>query len=267
MTGAFARPESALQASAALAGVAALVSSLEWLAIGRELGPRGCFAWQLSGSRSFLLRHAAVGRALAVIFETPGVLVLLAARAAAATALVVAAVAGAPLPLPLVIVAVTTLAFTYRGIYGRDGSDQMIALIVVALAIGTILDAARAAAVFVALQAVAAYFVAGVAKLRGREWRSGTAIPLILSTRSYGAPPVGAVLRASPAIGRAATWATMAFEVLFPLSLLAPPAVVLGVLAAGAVFHLTTAVTMGLNVFVWAFVACYPCVIYLAHQV
>ena len=267
MIDAFARPESAIEASAALVGVAACISSLEWLAVRGELAPRGCFAWRLSGSRPFVLRNAAAGRALSLLFEPPGVLILLAVRALVSVLLVAAAIAGIALEPPLVALGLTSLVFFYRGPYGRDGSDQMILVIVAALAAGTMLHAERLAVVFVACQLVAAYFIAGVAKLRGREWRNGDAVPLILSTRSYGAPGVGALLREQRWVGRAVTWTTMSFEFLFPLALLGPQQVLIGALVVGALFHVTTAATMGLNVFLWAFLACYPCVLYLSQQV
>lgn len=66
------------------------------------------------------------------------------------------------------------------------------------------------------------------------------------------------MLRARPAIGRAAGHSVLIWESLFLLALTAPPAVVLAMLAAGAAFHAGCAIVMGLNRFIWAFVAGYP---------
>jgi hypothetical protein len=54
---------------------------------------------------------------------------------------------------------------------------------------------------------------------------------------------------------------------LFPLILIAPRAVALAMLAAGFVFHVATAVTMGLNTFVIAFPATLLCVLVLVEHV
>jgi hypothetical protein len=263
---AFARPESAIHASAALVGVAALLSSSEWLALRRELGPHGCFAWKLTSSRPFLLRHAPLSRALSALYEAPGITVMVAVRALFALLLVVAAVAGVALAPPLIALALTSLVLHFRHLFSLDGSDQMILVVAVGLAVGIVLGAESLAVVFVACQAVASYFIAGLAKLRGREWRTGSAVAAILSTRSFGVPSVGAVLSEQRWMSRGVTWSTMSFEFLFPLALLAPSQVLLGVLAIGILFHFGAAVAMGLNVFPWAFLATYPCVIYLAYQ-
>lgn len=53
-------------------------------------------------------------------------------------------------------------------------------------------------------------------------------------------------------------WGTILAEALFPLLLLAPPAVLGSVLAGFFVFHLAAAVFMGLNTYPWAFLAAYP---------
>jgi hypothetical protein len=248
-------------------GVAACLSSFEWLAVRRELAPTGCFAWKLAGSRPFLLRHAGAGRALAVVFEPPGVVVVLALRAVSALLLIAAAAAGLDLGPPLAALALTSVVLISRDPYSVDGSDQMIVVVAGGLAVGKLFGAESAAVVFVAAQAAAAYFIAGMAKLQGRDWRVGNAVPLILSTRGYGAPSLGVLLWERRWIGRAFTWTTMSFEFLFPLALVAPSQVLLGFLVAGVLFHAGAAVAMGLNVFLWAFVATYPCVIYLSQQV
>jgi Vitamin K-dependent gamma-carboxylase len=255
---AFAHPDSAIQASSALVGVAALVSSLEWLAVRREFAAGSCFAWELGRSRKVLLRHPAVDRALSLVLDPPGLVGLLLLRAMSGLYLVVAGIAALPLVVPLLIVGVSTILLMYRQLWGLDGSDQMIAVIVVALAMGMILGVEALAVAFVGAQVVAAYFIAGMEKLRGLDWRVGTAIPSILSTSSFGVPSLGAALRERRWAGRGLTWTTMSFEFVFPLALLAPTQVFVGFLVAGALFHVGTAMTMGLNVFLWAFLAGYP---------
>jgi hypothetical protein len=195
------------------------------------------------------------------------VLALLAVRAVAAVAVVLLAAVGDAVAVPLAVLALTTLALINRDPYAIDGSDQMTLLVALALTVGDVLGARSAAVSFVGAAAAASYFVAGSAKLAGGEWRSGEAVPLILGTTDYGSPSLAARLWQLPALGRAMTWSSMGFEILFPLALVAPAPVLVAFLAAGLLFHIGTAVTMGLNVFPWAFAATYPCVVYLWHQI
>jgi hypothetical protein len=124
------------------------------------------------------------------------------------------------------------------------------------------LTAARYCLYFLTLQLCLAYFAAGYHKLRSPEWRGGSALPGILSTRVFGSPALAAWLDRHPLLARSSALAVVAWEVSFPVVLVAPPAVCLGYLACGVVFHLGTAFTMGLNKFVWAFFALYPAVMY-----
>ena len=56
-------------------------------------------------------------------------------------------------------------------------------------------------------------------------------------------------------------WAVIVFEVSFPLVLLTPLSIAIGILAIGVMFHLGSAAVMGLNSFVWPFPATYACVL------
>ena len=262
----FADHDSALQASAALGGIAASLASLEWLALRHEFTSRGCFAWKLVGSRRFLLRHLRVRSLLGPLLDYPAIVGVLALRAVGGLALTAAALAGAPLTAPLAIVAFCSLLLAYRHVYSQDGSDQMTTIVVVGLGLGLLLGAEQAAVVFVGVQGVLAYAVSGAAKARGRLWRNGEAMPKILATRSYGSPALGAVLHDHRWMGRSLTWSILGLECLFPLALLAPQEILVGLLVGVAFVHLGSAAVMGINVFPWAFLASYPCIIYLAQQ-
>ena len=57
-------------------------------------------------------------------------------------------------------------------------------------------------------------------------------------------------------------WAVIVFELLFPLALVAPNSLMFSLFAIGAIFHLGNALVMGLNTFLWTFLAAYPAVWY-----
>lgn len=109
-------------------------------------------------------------------------------------------------------------------------------------------------------QATIAYATSGLTKLATGFWRDGTALTAVMSSyRSGHALAAAAVRLPGAAIGMA--WAIMSVETLFPVALVVPQPISLGILGAMCAFHLATAVTMGLNTYPWAFAATYPCVL------
>ena len=91
-----------------------------------------------------------------------------------------------------------------------------------------------------------------------RGWRDGTYLAAVLTARIYGNPPVGRYLGAHQTLSKFASRALLAWECSFPLVIVLPAPVSYTVLAIGAAFHVTNAVLMGLNCFVWSFFAVYP---------
>jgi hypothetical protein len=115
---------------------------------------------------------------------------------------------------------------------------------------------------FLTLQLCFAYFAAGYHKLRSPAWREGSALPGILSARVFGLPALGDWLGRHRLLAGCCSWPVVLWEVSFPVVLVAPGEVCWVYCACGVLFHLSTAFTMGLNKFVWAFLALYPAAIY-----
>ena len=70
-----------------------------------------------------------------------------------------------------------------------------------------------------------------------------------------------------PKLSLGLCWLVILGETLFPIVLILPPDALYVVLGASIVFHFMTAYFMGLNTFVWAFIATYPSVISLSLTV
>jgi hypothetical protein len=147
-----------------------------------------------------------------------------------------------------------------------QGADaQLNAIIYSAISLTLLSDtpvAARYCLYFLTLQLCFAYFAAGYHKLRSPAWRDGSALPGILSARLFGFPAFGAWLGRHRALWLPLSWGTVLWEMSFPIVLVAPRGVCLFYLGCGIVFHVGTAVTMGLNKFIWAFLALYPAAVY-----
>lgn len=92
---------------------------------------------------------------------------------------------------------------------------------------------------YLAVQLTLSYFVAGLVKLRQRDWRNGSAL-----TRLTGLP-------------RQLAWPVLLWECTFPLAWLSH-SLCLAYLAVGLVFHLANSKMLGLNRFFWIWLAAYP---------
>ncbi len=116
---------------------------------------------------------------------------------------------------------------------------------------------------WIAAQSVLSYFLAGWVKLRNPSWRNGTALcSLLQSEGPYVIWQPARALGRSPATCAVASWLLIGFEMLFPLVLVLPAPAAAVLLAVGFSFHLGNALLLGLNRFVWAWVATYPALLY-----
>lgn len=156
------------------------------------------------------------------------------------------------------------LVLALRFPLGRDGSDQLLLVLSLAVLGYSVRPSELSAAVFAGLicaHLVVGYEISGVTKLAGKPWRSGRALGEILSTRCYGWPALGAAL---PQWALAtAGWSVMIFEATFIAVLIPWPPVGLAVIALGVLFHFGTWLTMGLNSFFVGYVGAYPVLIWM----
>ena len=144
--------------------------------------------------------------------------------------------------------------------------EQMVKVILGGAALGWIGGSeitVRWAVWFIAAQLSLAYFAAGVFKLISSSWRSGEALWAVLSMNPWKHAAAGRWLRERPQASSFLSWGTMLWEVTFPVALLAPPWAMATWLAIGAAFHIGCAIFMGLNSYLWSFVAAYPAVAFV----
>jgi len=165
--------------------------------------------------------------------------------------------------LALVIQALFILR-RFQGPY-NGGADRMGLLILCCLTLAHFMPSVRWQEVvfgYLALQLTLSYFMAGAVKIVNPQWRQGRALEDVFRFSAY---PVSEALRGlaqRPRLLWAGSWAVMAFELLFPLSLLTQTTLMIG-LAIAAAFHLANAFLLGLNRFFWIWLAAYPSLIWL----
>jgi hypothetical protein len=223
----------------------------------------GSYSWRIVRQR--LAGRGRWQRWLAdAVFGSPSSFaVLLALRLVAAVGVLVSPMASRPYGAALSLLLVTQLGlWIRRGGLGLFGADKMLLVVGGAAWLATVVAhdevATRAAVWFIAAQAALAYFVSGFFKLLAASWRSGRALQSVLETQALGSQALSRLLVARPALARVLCWTVILWECLFPLVLLLPGWLKLPVLGAGLLFHVSIAIVMGLNQFVWAFAATYP---------
>ncbi len=250
-----------------VAAVGVIVSCLEWLAQPAKLRDDALLGWATQRNRAAWLVRARYGRLLDALFAFSGAIALHVLRLACAVTLVAPWTDG-PLRVACVLtLAGLALALRFRLPIGLDGSDQMLSIVLVTVALAHVVDSETGRVLclaFLACQACLAYATSGWLKLADPLWRDGTYLGRVLSSTTFGHPRLGAFLLRNRRAARLLTAAMLGFECLFFAGvLLGGPAAVVAI-ACGVAFHLATAVFMGLNTFVWAFVATYPAVWFVA---
>lgn len=178
-------------------------------------------------------------------------------------------VTGVASPWPLAGLALLSLAILhrYQGPY-NGGSDRMGLLALWCLTAARLapeLQWKELAFGYLGLQLMLSYFISGWVKVVNPDWRSGRALRDVFQFSAY---PVSEDLRRwadRPSVLSAMSWAVMGFELVFPLTLLTQPSLVVGLAVAGT-FHLANACLFGLNRFFWTWLAVYPAILWLQQR-
>lgn len=168
----------------------------------------------------------------------------------------------------LFILSFIALVSNMRDSYGMDGSDQQKFAILIVLLLTTSFwttDKIKLyGLIFICTQAYLTYFVAGFSKLLSKYWRNGQAVSSIFSTVSFGNQRVHKLTQ-NKYISFYLGWSAIILLLCFPITLFLPTTFMLIYLCLIFIFHLFNAILMGLNLFLWAYLANFPVIIYV-HQ-
>jgi hypothetical protein len=167
----------------------------------------------------------------------------------------------------LFAIVVSGVLVQLRSAYAGDGAQQMNLVIGVALLLGFNPWVRPLTGViclfFIAAQSMLSYFVSGFAKLISPIWMKGDALMKIMATTAYGSELGYRLTSFHPPLTRMLCRVTVLLEVAFPLLLFGPKWVVAAFFLWGMGFHVANAVLMGLNTFVWSYLATYPAIYFL----
>lgn len=117
---------------------------------------------------------------------------------------------------------------------------------------------------WIAVQSVMSYLCAGLSKLRNPRWWNGEALRVLLTRDGpYAVNPVASGLVSHRFLLALAGSGVILFELVFPGVLWMGSHGRVLVLSAGFLFHLANAVMLGLNRFLWAWLASYPALLHV----
>ncbi len=251
-----------------VASAGVFIASLEVLALKGEFGDGGLFSWDVLRTVSTATLSVGTGRPRQFISHPFFVPAVTGARALAALILMVFSSNYALSTACAFAILAASIVMYWRAPLGLDGSDQMSLITFVAVAIYKLfpgdVHVARASLWFIAIQGCLSYSVAGIAKVVSPVWRSGEAVRRILGTRTYGSSRSASFVSGREGVCVALSWLLMLFECTFPLALAFGETGFAVFAVLGILFHISNAVIMGLNTFVWAFVATYPAILFCA---
>lgn len=262
-------PFSLLVLTGLIAGIGVLVSSLEMITIRAHYQRGGLFSWEIKRVRSWGITRGPLLPVADALLRYPNVLVLLSLQIVAVFLTVVVSDKRFFL-IPVSILSLTSVVLGASGKDGRNGADQMSGLIFASLflsLLSTNVLVWKAELWFLALQLNVAYLTSGILKLTKRGWWDGSYLLLAMRTRLYGNESVWRTFRKHPRLLRVTSKAVLLFECGFFITLLLPLRYSWPIFLAGILFHIANAVVMGLNTFVWSYLALYPAAAYCGESV
>jgi len=168
--------------------------------------------------------------------------------------------------IPASLVIVTTLLMGVRHHAGFNGTYHLSLVVALAVLWGRATQnpvSVKVAIAFVGLQSVLAYALSGWLKLGNADWRDGDVLTRLSESEIWIADSAATILARSPASKTVIAWSILTFECLFPVVLFLPKSAAVAVLLSGFLFHFINAVFLGLNTFLFIFVATYPAIYYL----
>ena len=148
--------------------------------------------------------------------------------------------------------------------YGADGADQMFVIVLTGLTVASTFPPDSLGVWFglwfIAAQLTLSYTVSGWAKVLGPRWRDGSGLAGVFSTYGYGFRAISRLFNAYPLMSFTVSWLVIVWEATFGLAWFLPPGGMIFYLTLGVLFHLGVGLVMGLNNFIFAFLAPYPIV-------
>lgn len=252
-----------------IAATSIIVTAIEDLSIPRKLFQSSIFDWKYALAFQPLLRPPRKDPFFDSLFSAEAFKITVFTRLIGIT-LFIASLFVAP-QLSWLFASLILLSFMYlfyRLPYSLDGSDQMTLFVVIGLFVmsfGYFNDSYYAIGAFIIWgQTVLSYATSGIAKLFGPLWRNGKALQEVLSSAEFGNSKLGRFFTANPKVALLGTWCVMLAHIVVASAYVLGGPFTLVSICVSLFFHIAVAMFMRLNVFVYAFSATYPAMLYFS---
>jgi hypothetical protein len=258
---------SCLQLVTLLGSVAVILSSCESISLRTHYRNQGLFSWRVHRMRSARTVHSPFIRVYDQLFTYPAVIYLLAFRVTCCLAIPFAITHRYALASICGAIAFMSILLSIRGTDGKNGADEMSKITFLSLMIAFFSSHPllwKIEIFFLAGQLCIAYVTSGYLRIQEESWRDGSALLLVFRQRTYGNKLCWTIGRRCPRAVQAASMSVLLFECTFPFTLFLPRYMLMPILAFGIAFHVANAIIIGLNTFLWAFVALYPAFLWAA---
>lgn len=253
-----------LKITTILVSIGMLISSVEILFSISLYTSNGLTNWKFSKSRS---AHLTRNKEYSVFFQDKNFNYLISLRMIAVFSLLygISSINFTLIFIGYFFSTISYIALSLRSPFGLDGSDQATLLVSLLMFVYAIFSSEfiRVSVYwFLALQLTLVYLTSGWCKIKSKGWRDGTYLWKIFSTDSYGTKRLGVFLRKHKTLSKIMGLSVVLLEMCFFLFWILPIKYAIIILILTGMFHLMTAFFMGLNTFLWAFLAMYPSAIY-----
>jgi len=250
-------PHIVLQLIARLLAVLSVIQGVEFLRLSSVTGSQGVWRWADIESE-FTNASVVTKQILRFLLKDRHFFYLNLFRIFIATAVLVS-----PQPVLLTILLLIHLATLLRWLGNfNGGSDYLTSILLLFTSLGLYFSDSKMPVIslwYITFQVLFSYFKAGWLKLKTRNWQNGLAIREFLNSPAYEKIQIFDRLTKSSTINTFNSWVVIAFEVLFPLSLVNKDLALIFMMA-GLLFHLINAYVFGLNRFIFTWLAGYPAI-------
>lgn len=261
--------------------IALIQQTLEMLKLRKCCAEGGIWRWSILQSE-FIVFPRFIQRFLSFALSDTHFQYLLFLQLACSTLLLFTS---QPMLMLFLFMSASLIAMRFRGTF-NGGSDYMTLIILAALTFARSWPRAVGPAIwYIGIQAGLSYFVAGLVKIKEPRWRNGRMLRDFLSLTNYTIPgriqklcQIGRTAKTPTSVQLSgnfanslqsklpfflASWVVILFECLFPLAFLSPQ-VGWVFLFCGFLFHLGNVYLLGLNRFLFVWIAAYPAIYHMS---
>jgi hypothetical protein len=243
---------------------AIILQTIELIQIRKSFSEQGVWRWE-DLKVEFEIFSKLTQKFLAFTLKYENFLVLLALRLIAAICLIFYSNAFLFLYL---LISTLLISLRWRGTF-NGGSDYMTIIVLSALTFDSLFSSisekvSLAAMWYITIQIYSSYFISGIVKIKGRNWRNGAALRSFMCSTIYNDNSLSRLISDNQIISIMISWTIILFELCFVAALL-NPLLCVGFIIFALLFHLANFYFFGLNRFFFAWLACYPALLYCSY--